>query len=390
MEDAIACLGWLRDRIDLRRPSRQGYALVQALILDPEEVEDPSIELCRQERYQSEIEGKRDRLCRRRVYEDRRTYLLSVLAAEARIRDEATRELARQIAELEKKPDGSGHPAALEAKRGALDATRRIRNRIGEAIALPHCSSLVRDHRCYDNWFAEFSVGGEYNTVEDILGDELLPRTGLLIYRNYSSYERWRRPHLFGEVLLTGSGESTRVADIPGLGEGGGESDQGDDQGGGDEEGSGESGDPQIDAEEAEIKPTLDARAGVFWPLWRIGSKVRHERTLQEQIGVIGEVGLRKVDDVGSVDKRYYGGLRLSFSPQWYFDVLYGKTENSPGRRFEIRGQMPVIERPNGNHVHLGALANIRASNSETERSVGDTVQVYLTWNVDFSSLFGN
>ena len=80
----------------------------------------------------------------------------------------------------------------------------------------------------------------------------------------------------------------------------------------------------------------------------------------------------------------------MSFNPEWYLDILYGKTESVQGRRIEVRGQMPVIPVKTGNHVYIGAVANFRASNEgDGETPQKDTVQVYLTWNVDFKSIFG-
>lgn len=91
------------------------------------------------------------------------------------------------------------------------------------------------------------------------------------------------------------------------------------------------------------------------------------------------------------MDKRYYGGMRMSFIPSGISTCCGERPGRSPGNRIEVRGQMPVIPIANGNHVYIGAVhANFRDSNeSKSDKPVVDSVQVYLTWNVDFKSLLG-
>ena len=383
LKTAAACLDRIRGELELASPESQGYAHFKSI--SAEAGKDEAVRACVADRAggagSQESEAKiRD--CVRRVFEDRRTYLTSAFAAEAR---EAEKEIARLKAEIESEEDPQGQNLlAIQEKRAKVDALQVIRNFIGRTIALPPCDSLFVDHRCYDSWFANFSAGGEYNSVSEILGEKLFPRTGVLIYRNYSSYKRWRRLHFFGEFRLAGAGESTAITDVPGLGE--------------EEsalvaaaEAGGDPAEPEPEPEpEPEIERALDARGAIFWPLVKIGAKVRQERKLQELIGPIVELGVRKVDKANEVDKRYYAGLRMSFNPEWYLDVLYGKTESVRGRRIEVRGQMPVIPVKTGNHVYIGAVANFRASNEDAgETPQKDTVQVYLTWNVDFKSIFG-
>lgn len=381
LKRAAECLDEIRGELELASPESQGYAHFKSI--SEEARKDEAVRACVADRAGgagSQESDAKIRDCVRRVLEDRRTYLTSAFAAEAR---DAEKEIARLKAEIESEEDPQGQNLlAIQEKRARVDTLQLARNFIGRTIALADCDSLFVDHRCYDAWFANFSAGGEYNSVNEILGEKLLPRTGVLIYRNYSSYERWRRLHFFGEFRLAGAGESSSINDVPGLG---------------DEESAivaaAEAGDDPAEPEpepEPEIEKALDARGAIFWPLVKIGAKVRQERKLQELIGPIVELGVRKVDKADEVDKRYYTGLRMSFNPEWYLDVLYGKTESVRGRRIEVRGQMPVIPVKTGNHVYIGAVANFSASNEDAgETPQKDTVQVYLTWNVDFKSIFG-
>lgn len=378
---AAACLAEVRNALELASPRSQGYA--HSRPDPPSAFCDPGVRAClgaRCDDPRTKFSDVDVHECQRKVFRDRRNYLTSTLAGEAREREKT---IAGLKADLEGETDPSGaNEASISAKRAKMDEAQVARNFIGRTIALPDCDSLFVDHRCYDAWFANFSAGGEYNSVNEILGEKLLPRTGVLIYRNYSSYERWRRLHFFGEFRLAGAGESSSINDVPGLG---------------DEESAivaaAEAGDDPAEPEpepEPEIEKALDARGAIFWPLVKIGAKVRQERKLQELIGPIVELGVRKVDKADEVDKRYYTGLRMSFNPEWYLDVLYGKTESVRGRRIEVRGQMPVIPVKTGNHVYIGAVANFSASNEDAgETPQKDTVQVYLTWNVDFKSIFG-
>ena len=381
------CLDWVRGKLPLQSEKTQGYA--HAALDSGAGESDSGVLACLRNEGGGPEDAQSDRArrhCRRKVFEDRRSYLTSVMAAEARARDKRIAILTAEIDELQKNPS-SENEAPLEAKRKAIDAAQVGRNFIAARLSLPDCRALFVDHRCYDAWFANFSVGGEYNSVNEILGEKLFPRVGLLIYRNYSSYERWRRVHFFGEFRLAGAGESSSTGAIPGIADGSGQGEgsaaavaaTADGEGGG---GEGET--------PPEIEKALDARAAVFWPLVKIGDKVGHERPLQEFIGPLVELGVRKVDKGAEMDKRYYGGLRMSFNPEWYLDMLWGKTESVPGNRVEVRGQMPVIPIANGNHVYIGAVANFRDSNrAKSDKPIVDSVQVYLTWNVDFKSIIG-
>lgn len=387
LSEAGECLDWVRGKLQLHSQSSQGYAHAGD-DSEPSESDSGILACLKNEGGRSEgaQSDRAVRDCRRRVFEDRRSYLTSVMAEEARARDKRISTLTTEIDELQKNPS-SENEAPLEAKRLAIDAAQVGRNFIAARLSLPDCKALFVDHRCYDAWFANFSVGGEYNSVNEILGEKLFPRVGLLIYRNYSSYERWRRVHFFGEFRLAGAGESSSTGAIPGIGDGPA-------QGAGSAaiaaataDGTGEDAQGETPPE---IEKALDARAAVFLPLVKIGDKVRHERRLQEFIGPLVELGIRKVDKGAAMDKRYYGGVRMSFNPEWYLDMLWGKTESVPGNRVEVRGQMPVIPIANGNHVYIGAIANFRDSNeAKGDKPIVDALQVYLAWNVDFKSILG-
>lgn len=382
LQDAAVCLEKIRGNLNLASPDSQGYAHFRPV---PNGLlKDKAVLAClgvQEGDARARPSDEKVRRCARRVLEDQRNYITSALAAEARAAEQRISALKKDV-ESEEDPQGK-NLAAIQEKRAEIDALQVARNFIGRTISLPDCSSLFVDHRCYESWFANFSAGGEYNSVNEILGEKLLPRTGVLIYRNYSSYERWRRLHFFGEFRLAGAGESASIGDVPGLGDG--ETSIA----AAAEDGGEEPAEPEP-APEPEIEKALDARGAVFFPLIKIGAKVRQERKLQELIGPIVEVGIRKVDKTDEVDKRYYTGFRMSFNPEWYLDVLYGKTESLQGRRFEVRGQMPVIPVKTGNHVYIGAVANFGATNEDAgDTPQKDTVQVYLTWNVDFKSIFG-
>jgi hypothetical protein len=368
-DDAIACLRVVRKQVRKRNPRLQGYV----------NANQPADKETLKENY------------------DRRDYLESWLAAEARRLDKrlillethlkaAEKEQAARSEDAEEKePAGRSDRAErdepprdvvsdLAAIRNVSDAVRTQRNRIAQALNLPSCDALFVDQRCYDSWFANFALGGEYTAVADILGDKLFPRTSAMIYRNFESYERFRRPHFFGVFRLAGSGEVLKRDDVAAA-----------------NAATSVAADPATPEEEApKAEQALDAAAALFWPLARVGGKAGQEKAIRELIGPVTEFGVRKVNNVDEMAKRYYGGIRLGFSPEWYFDILYGKTEGVAGRRLEARGQMPVFVK-NGSRVYLGAVANFRTGkiDSDDEANGADTVQVYLTWNVDFTKIFG-
>ena len=137
-----------------------------------------------------------------------------------------------------------------------------------------------------------------------------------------------------------------------------------------------------VPAEDPEIEESFEAELGLFFPM------LQKHQTKRGQL-LVGPMALAsesKLADSSSFNKRYYGGFRFAYSPEFYLDLMYGKTEGLEGNRAEIRYQMPLGNLTEGSRLLLGLAVNTGVSgNGEAD----DSVRLYLTWNTGFNQLLG-
>lgn len=134
--------------------------------------------------------------------------------------------------------------------------------------------------------------------------------------------------------------------------------------------------------EEPEVEENFEAELGLFVPV------LQKHQTKRGHL-LVGPTALTsesKLGDSSSFNKRYYGGLRFAYSPEFYLDLLYGKTEGLSGRRAEFRYQMPVGNLTEDSRLLLGLAVNMGIKDDDSE---GDSVRLYLTWNTGINKIFG-
>jgi hypothetical protein len=294
----------------------------------------------------------------------KREWLESVLVSHARILEQ---NLAGKRARIDQvvKPAVSASELEVGELTKLRDDAACLAKRlvtVRSAVQLQPSDALFVDHRNYEAWTSRFSLGGEYLSISKIGSDEVFPLASVAIYRNYATWERWRRPQVMLEFRLSSSGEEVSL--------------------------SGLAKDGKVAGANA-----LDTRAAFFWPVARLGASIGEEAKLRELIGPVVDFGVRKTDDDSSVGQRQYGGLRIAANPEWFAEVLYGKTEGITEHRVEVRTQMPVSTVASGQRIYLGAIYNFGASgearSTKSKELSPDVVRVFLTWNVEFKRLFG-
>ncbi len=101
-------------------------------------------------------------------------------------------------------------------------------------------------------------------------------------------------------------------------------------------------------------------------------------------LGPVVGIKMKKLSGISTSRWKYMAGLRLARSPDLYIDGRYGKSEGVPGQRIEIRGQMPVASLYNGD-VIVGGTLNL---STDDGASVGDSIQMYLLWQVNIIDVF--
>ena len=148
-----------------------------------------------------------------------------------------------------------------------------------------------------------------------------------------------------------------------------------------------------------DIEQALQLDVAAFFPFARIGgSKVSREKEgnfypvrrgtrLQEEVGILLEQGILAIDSDEDVRSRTYGGFRMSYNPEWYIDLLFGRTEGLDSDRFEFRGQFPIAQTTENSRIYLGIIANLGLTEPE-DAPEEDVVRVYVKWNVSLSKFF--
>jgi|GEM_PF-4217803 len=260
-----------------------------------------------------------------------------------------------------------------------------------------------------------FYTGFEYTDLDTLFSDSTV-RLGLQTYfrpgdgiddlrasanqQGIVQGPNWLKefPHFYVNISTTSAAESAASAenqDNPSAdsndgGNNGGDVDKNGDQGG-------DMPDP-LAVPENTLRETdlqaLDFEIGTFWPIYINAKGSMKENTYQEfAIGPIVTWGGRKIDSIDSFQRRYYGGVRLAFNEEAYFDALYGKSEPLKGKRLQLRFQFPVASTSPGSRVFLGGNVNLelskKAKNNEGELiSEADSFNVYVIWQTNFESIF--
>lgn len=197
------------------------------------------------------------------------------------------------------------------------------------------------------DFLKNFYAGIEGTSVNG-LNEQTTNRIGLMVYKQFKGplqSFKWAEKldiHLFGNVLLTSSGEQS--------------------------------------AENLSIEETLEVNLNLYFP-----SGIGENPTIDVlAIGPIITANTRKVNDSNNFENGYMLGIRFSQSPESYMDILFGKNEALLGDRWELRGQLPVAEILGGN-LFLGGVLNLAKNDNVLEN---DSVRIYISWQVQFTDLF--
>ncbi len=225
---------------------------------------------------------------------------------------------------------------------------------ISEVISIPkQKEDLIIGYADYDPFFFKFNLGYEYLTINEMFQDGF-PRIGFMVYQR-SKGDAIRKIHVFGGARLSNSAEQKI------------EGDPKEDMGG---------------------KSSLEFDLNAYFPFIKTDL-----REYTAYLGPVVSIGGRKTDEVDHVDGFYYIGFRSSINPEMYFDILYGKTESLDSQRLEVRAQLPVMRFANGSRLFLGTITNIgidsKKRNNESGQAEEDVIRIYLSWNVDFSEIWG-
>ena len=242
--------------------------------------------------------------------------------------------------------------AAFQQPEAAARDNKRIEDLQGlkKDLALAHLKlseNLPLDRGWGKDFVANFYVGYEGTSVSGVKEKGTL-RTGMMVYSQLTGTPERDEfgIHAFGNVLLTSSAEQTM------------------------EEG----------ADTDTVDETIEVDLNLYIP-WG----ARHQTNGLLTIGPLGSLASRKVNQLDNYREKYMAGLRFAHSPESFFDILYGKTENVNGKRIELRGQLPVAEIVNGN-IFVGGILNLAI---DDKGESNDSIRMYVTWQVNFSDIIG-
>jgi hypothetical protein len=113
-------------------------------------------------------------------------------------------------------------------------------------------------------------------------------------------------------------------------------------------------------------KNALSVEEQVFWPWWRSDLDAQ-DRRLRTWLGPIFSAGGRKTDQDNFLSPRFYGGLRLARSPEFYSDFMFGRSSGLRSHRLEVRGQYPIFRFENRSRLILGAIGNFGVNKRKRE-----------------------
>jgi len=298
----------------------------------------------------------------------------------------------------------------LKSGKLELDFNKLVAQRKATAAELGEIEGLVTLpaddnplYRVYDDdyedwWIHTFYMGVEFDTVSTIF-NKGFPRIGYSNSAHFGgegtpeSHPRRGRGH-YGffyefDALLTSSAEQTIQKGLDGS-----------------ETDPCSSNFKPKDEDDSKpcVRKAFEVEQKIFWPLLRT---TRHNR-LRHYFGPVASIGARFVDrptpDPAKPEQkdesihanyRYYVGTHLGFARDGYGEILYGRTSGVDGRRFEVRGEVPVAHWGTDSRLLLGWVANFRAGRvrkgtaAEPKDPVRDSFRVYLTYNLDFFKLTG-
>lgn len=254
----------------------------------------------------------------------------------------------------------------LEVTKQALaetDTTRiaNLKNRADKFAALRHSMQAAYhaisgpqpiDRGWGRDFIANFYLGFEGTSVASI-EEKGTTRTGMMVYNQVSnelSEEKFSH-HIFGNVLLTSSAEQSTATDSGAQ-------------------------------DNASVEPTIEMDLNYYAP------KIITKQSIGAFTGgPIFKLGIRKIDEQTGFTHKYGLGLRFAHSPESFFDITLGETEDVDGNRLEISGQLPVAELFDGG-VFVGSLINLGVGSDRSDES--DTLRLYVTWQVSFTDIFGS
>jgi len=141
----------------------------------------------------------------------------------------------------------------------------------------------------------------------------------------------------------------------------------------------------QSGAADNTVKDAIELDFNVYWPWYTVKQDGGRIFTW----GPIYSRGWRKFDDGGTAsnnftDKRY-AGFRLAHSSEMFFDATRGTTENVTGKRYEFRGQMPLIPFYAG-RIYGGLVLNTSASSDGRDEN-SDSLRIYVIWSASIDDL---
>jgi hypothetical protein len=136
------------------------------------------------------------------------------------------------------------------------------------------------------------------------------------------------------------------------------------------------------DDEDCEVDATVGGRLGLFFP-----ANDNDGAYLETVIrGPYVELAIQKLDSTDAFVTSYYAGYRFAYSKIRYFSLGLGKTENMPGKRLNITGQLPLYN----DKIIAGVVLNMAIDDEAEERGLppGDSLNVYAVTKVDFTKIF--
>ena len=207
----------------------------------------------------------------------------------------------------------------------------------------------------YYRHYSSFNIGYEYVGLNELFQTGL-PRIGFLHYRRFGQAPALKEGlgyygiHAFGNMQLTSSAEQAT----------------------------------NTSAENNNIQNTMVVTAAVFIPFFH--STINSDRTLSDLTGVLISYGAKKNNTLERVSSRVYTGIRNSFNPETYIDVLFGKTQGLETARMEVRAHLPVYKFVHGSRIFFGGTLNMATPWSEATNDP-DVIRFYLEWNADFGKI---
>lgn len=239
---------------------------------------------------------------------------------------------------------------------------------IKRTISFTGCNPLYKTFDDYEQFIFMTNIGYEYAAVDDML-KQGFPRIGFLIYSRLweadvadsdSGWKLFYGVHPSLTAQMTGSAEQATSKSTF-------------------------SNNTTVNLGD---KRALEFEATAFLPVYR--SKKLNMGNSWSYFGPLLLAGGKKVDENPRADIRKYAGGRLAWNPEWYVDLLYGKTEDIDSKRMECRFQVPVSWSPavKDSRIYFGGIGNFGVG--DKRKNEADIIRAYLIWNIDFINIFND